>query len=325
MRVSTSEQGTPVKKSKPCRSRRAASSAPDTTPGSPPRGPPVLLLLEELLLLRLHLLHQLLVRRGRDDLVELGPVVRDEADALDDDVIDEPLVAPGVHPIVDGNLGPLLRHEPRTDDRAIEVGGLAHDTDFLAPVELDLRDVGTLEKVREEQDELVAFGLCPRRPVPRERALGRLREIEDVVGDLANGGPSLPLLTGLFELRVLQDLDRPVDLRTALVGRRTRPDPVRAGEDERQHRGKRECAGETGHRRPPTPYTLPKMYLDSNSSKSTGASTSRILPFGGMIFSDPPGLMRMYFSPISPFVLIDAIASSCSLIPVCTRSVTRAW
>src|SRR6266508_804365 len=290
--------------------------------GSALRGP--LLRRKELFLLGLHLLHQFLVRRGRDDLVELGPVVRDQAHALDEDVIDEPLVAPGVHPIVDGNLGPLFRHEPRTDDRAIGVGGLAHELDLLAPIELDLGDVGTLEQVREEQDELVALGLCPRRPVPRERALGRLREIEDVVGDLANGDPSLPLLTVLFELGVIQDFDRPVDLGAELVGRHTRPDPARAGEDERQRSGKRECVGETGHRRPPTPYTLPKMYLDSNSSKSTGASTSRILPFGGMIFSDPPGLMRMYFSPISPFVLIDAIASSWSLIPDCTRSVTRA-
>src|SRR2546428_487546 len=281
--------------------------------------------MKELSLLGLHLLHQLLVRRGRDDLVELGPAVRDQAQALDEEVIDEPLVAPGVHPIVDGDLALLLCHEPRPDNRALGVDGLAHELDFLAPVELDLRDVGTLEKVREEQDELVAFGLCPRRPVPRERALGRLREIEDIVGDLANGGPSLPLLPGLFELRVLQDLDRPVDLRTELVGRHARPDRARAGEDDQQRGGERERAGETGHWRPPARYTLPKMYLDSNSSKSTGASTSRILPFGGMIFSDPPGLMRMYFSPLSPFVLIDAIASSCSLIPVCTRSVTRAW
>src|SRR3989454_6780328 len=129
MRVSTSEQGTPVKKSKPCRSRRAASSAPDTTPGSPQRGPLVLLLLEELLLLRLHLLHQLLVRRGRDDLVELGPVVRDEADALDDDVVDEPLVALAEHPVVDGDVGPLLGYEAGADDGVLDLDGLARELD----------------------------------------------------------------------------------------------------------------------------------------------------------------------------------------------------
>src|SRR3989304_3822240 len=66
------------------------------------------------------------------------------------------------------------------------------------------------------------------------------------------------------------------------------------------------------------------MYLDSSSSKSTGASTSRIRPPGGMIFSEPPGLIRTYFSPISPLVLIDAIESSWSLTSPTTRRVTRA-
>ena len=71
--------------------------------------------------------------------------------------------------------------------------------------------------------------------------------------------------------------------------------------------------------------TLPKMYFDSSSSKSTGASTSRIFPPGGMILSEPPGLILTYFSPISPLVLIEAIESSCSFTPVCRRSFTRAW
>ena len=66
------------------------------------------------------------------------------------------------------------------------------------------------------------------------------------------------------------------------------------------------------------------MYLDNSSSKSTGASTSRIFPLGGMIRSEPPGLMRRYYSPINPFVLIEAIESSWSFTPPLIRSVTRA-
>src|SRR5688500_4485826 len=41
----------------------------------------------ELFLARLHLLHEVLERRRLDDLVELRAIVRDEADALDQDVV----------------------------------------------------------------------------------------------------------------------------------------------------------------------------------------------------------------------------------------------
>src|SRR5437773_3179366 len=52
------------------------------------RGPLRPLASVELFLLRPHLLHELLVGRGQDDLVELSAVVRDQADALDDDIVD---------------------------------------------------------------------------------------------------------------------------------------------------------------------------------------------------------------------------------------------
>src|SRR5574337_66164 len=67
------------------------------------------------------------------------------------------------------------------------------------------------------------------------------------------------------------------------------------------------------------------MYLESNSSKSTGASTSRIRPLGWISRSDPPGLIRTNFSPISPFVLIAAIESSGSFTSLRIRIRTRAW
>src|SRR2546422_7003890 len=53
------------------------------------RGPLRPLASVELVLLRPHLLHELLVGRGQDDLVELSAVVRNQADALDDDVRSE--------------------------------------------------------------------------------------------------------------------------------------------------------------------------------------------------------------------------------------------
>src|SRR2546427_2546976 len=254
MRSSTSEHGTPVKKSKPCRSRRAASSAPDTTPGSPqPRGPLVLLLLDDLSHLRPHLPHELVVGRGRDDLVELRPVVGDEADALDDHVVHEPLLALVEHPVVDGDLGPLLRHQPCADDRRLAVERLAHELDLLAAVELDSREVRALEEIREELHELLALGGRPAGPVPGQRALGRLREVEDVVGDLPDRGPPLLLLSFLLQLGVLEELDDAGDLRAELVGRDAGPRPAGAGEDQPDESDERERAGDASHRRPPTP------------------------------------------------------------------------
>src|SRR5262249_56345301 len=103
----------------------------------------------------------------------------------------------------------------RPGDRGvIEVGaagraGLAHEADLLPAIELDLRDVGALEQIGEELDELVALGLRARRPVPRERALGRLAEVEDVVRDLTHRSAAFPGLARLLELRIVEDLDGP--------------------------------------------------------------------------------------------------------------------
>src|SRR6185436_15517269 len=223
----------PASRGHPSRSRsrggrEARRARAPTEAGRSPLGGP-LLFLDELLLLALHLLHELLVGRSRDDLVELRPVVRDQADALDEDVVDEPLVAAEVHPVVDGDLGLRLGDQARLDDRAVGVGGFAHESDLLPAVELDLRDVGALEQIGEELDELVALGLGAGRPVARERALGRLAEVEDVLGHLADRGAAILRLARLLELRVVEDLDGPIDLGPELVGGRTRPDLPRAG------------------------------------------------------------------------------------------------
>src|SRR3972149_2679648 len=57
---------------------------------------------------------------------------------------------------------------------------------------------------------------------------------------------------------------------------------------------------------------------------SMGGSVARIPPEGGIVSSDPPGLKLIYFSPMSPFVLMEAIVSSCSLTLSSIRSVTLA-
>src|SRR5206468_11140265 len=82
------------------------------------RGPLLLLVPEDLVLLGPHLLDEVRVGRGGDDLVELGAVVRDQADALDDDVVDEPSVAALVHPIVDRDLRRSEEHTSELQSRS---------------------------------------------------------------------------------------------------------------------------------------------------------------------------------------------------------------
>src|SRR5438034_11754606 len=88
------------------------------------RGPLLPLASVELFLLRPYLLHELLVGRGQDDLVELSAVVRDQADALDDDIVDEPLVAALEHPVVHRDVGAFLGGEPGAHGRLVAVDRL---------------------------------------------------------------------------------------------------------------------------------------------------------------------------------------------------------
>src|SRR5919198_2847372 len=135
----------------------------------------------ELFLARLHLLDQILERGCLDDLVELRAVVRHEADALDDDVVDEPALALLEHPVLDRDLAAGLREQLARDHGRLAVDLVADVLDLLAAVQLDLGDVRALEQIAEELHELVALLLRAGRPVATERALGRLAEIEDVV------------------------------------------------------------------------------------------------------------------------------------------------
>src|SRR5438552_10583049 len=118
----------------------------------------------ELALAVLHLRDRLLVRGGLDDLVELGPVVGDEAHALDIDVVDEPSVPALEHPVVDRDFGALLGGEPGLDRRHVAIDGIAGVRDLLAAVPLDLRAVRALEQVGEHGHELLAILLAEALP-----------------------------------------------------------------------------------------------------------------------------------------------------------------
>src|SRR5438876_766315 len=142
------------------------------------RGPLRPLASVELVLLRPHLLHELLVGRGQDDLVELSAVIRDEADALDDDVVDEPLVAALERPVVHRDVAAFLGGELGAHGRLVAVDRLPHIGDLLAAVGLDPGDVGPLQKVGEQLDELLALRRRPLGPMARQRAPRGLAEVE---------------------------------------------------------------------------------------------------------------------------------------------------
>src|SRR6266850_4085325 len=74
------------------------------------------------------------VRGGPHDPVELGAIVRDEADALHEHVVGEPAIAAADETVVDGNLGPLFRDELRPDGRGLALDRLACVDDWLPAV-----------------------------------------------------------------------------------------------------------------------------------------------------------------------------------------------
>ena len=77
-----------------------------------------------------------------------------------------------------------------------------------------------LEQVREEPRELFALGGGARLPVRPEAAPSDLGEIEDVLGDGANGLSALPGLGLFLQLRVAQNFQDPVGGVAELLGRR---------------------------------------------------------------------------------------------------------
>src|SRR6266571_1452944 len=185
-----------------------------------------------LVLLGAQPLQEARVRRGPDRLVELSAVVRDEAHALDGHVVDEPAPVAPVHPVLDRDLGALLRDEPRANAGGVVRGRVTQVDDALAAVGLELADVRALQQVGEQPRDLVALVRRAPLPVGAETASSDLGEVEGLVRDLPHGDPALGRPRVLAKIRVLEDADDLVDRRAELVGRRARPRRYRPGEDE---------------------------------------------------------------------------------------------
>src|SRR3989449_6804149 len=95
----------------------------------------------------------------------------------------------------------------------VAVHGLAHVRDLLTLLEVDLADIRRLEEIAEEPDELLALGRRTLLPVRPQRALGRLLEVEETVGRLADRCPS----RGPIGL-ALHDLEHFVHAASDLIG-----------------------------------------------------------------------------------------------------------
>src|SRR2546425_2139415 len=171
----------------------------------------------------LELRNQILVGRAHDDRVELRAVIAEETDALDVDIEDPPAAVTLEHAIVHWNLGPLFRDDARPDRGLVAVQCLAGIDDPFARIALDLRNVRALEEVSEQRDELRALARRPSLPVAAEAPLRDLREVENLVGDPAERGPTLRRLRVVLERGFPEDLQDAVDPAVELIGRWARP------------------------------------------------------------------------------------------------------
>src|SRR5262245_35933323 len=181
-------------------------------------------------------LEQLLEGRGADDAVELGAVVADQAHVLDADVVNKPAVALLTHLRLDGHLGALARQHLRAHGRVLAVDRLVRVVQLLAPVEVDLRDVGALEKVGEHLDELLLFRARTSVPVLAEGTLGGLVHVEDLFRHL----PDRDSLVGLLERGIVQDLLHGVGVLLHLIRRGAGARGRRDGQSEPDHSEHRE-------------------------------------------------------------------------------------
>src|SRR5207245_7267722 len=160
-----------------------------------------------------HLVHETSERGSLDDPVELAPVGRDEAHALEQHVVDLPPLPGPVESVLDRNLLLPHGHDLGPHGRVVAVDRLADEEDLLARPVLDLRQVRPLEQIGEEPDELLALLRRALAPVPGQRTPRHLAEVEEILGDPAQLAAALVGVDGAGEVRVLDDRDRAVDRR----------------------------------------------------------------------------------------------------------------
>ena len=154
-----------------------------------------------------HLLDQLLIRRARNDAVELRTIVIDQADALDQHIIDQPAPIDFVQSVFDGYLLIASRHHNRLDRRSRPVHLLADilDVAFFLGCGLEAIQIRALDEVPEELDEFLLFLRRALAPVHRQRPPGDFLPVKDLIGEFVQALLAFGLPVGRLELRVVQD------------------------------------------------------------------------------------------------------------------------
>src|SRR5262245_43073662 len=157
---------------------------------------------------------------GANHAVELRPVARDEADPLDDDVVDAPLALEEVHAVVKGDLDALPGHHLRAHDRpAAALAGFAEEQDLVVTDGLHLRQVCVLQEIPEERDELRLLVALQGRPVTSERPPGDLVEVEHLANDLTDLPQAIRVDRGAVGTAALDDVHETVHRRFDRVAR----------------------------------------------------------------------------------------------------------
>src|SRR5438132_10640786 len=133
----------------------------------------------ELHLLQPHLVDQMIVGRGLNDAVELGPVGADEADTVEGDIVCPPPRADQVEPVVNGELVLLANGDLGTDRGVLTIYRLTEVLHSLPRVILDLAEVQVFQDPLEEASELLPLLGRPVGPVPPQAAPGHLGEVEE--------------------------------------------------------------------------------------------------------------------------------------------------
>src|SRR5688572_6077510 len=186
--------------------------------------------------LGLQALDEVAVRLGVDDLVELGAVAGHQAHAGDLHVPHAPaILARAVHQIFDRNLRLVARDDAGLDDGLIAFHGIGHDDHLLAVVTIHASQVGAIDQLGEEANEFLTLLGATVLPVPSEGALGRLLEVEQLVGDSAHGEAALGLL-GL-EVGVLKVGEHPLNALIQLLAWAGGESGTRGGQDDERHEG----------------------------------------------------------------------------------------
>ena len=198
-----------------------------------------------------HSRDELRIRVDSQDSLELGPVVREEADPIDDHVLHLPALSPTNEPVVHGEFAACPGQDGGRDGRRVAGDGLAEVLDPHATGEAGLRadrgDEAALENIGEEPDELVLVVGRPRQPHGAEHERACPPELEYLVDQVPDGLPGLLQPT----LRIHGCQDRVGSPEEGLQRRRRRRRAGGPSIDERERQCESEHAGPRDTHRPP--------------------------------------------------------------------------